>query len=93
MVAEERPESTEYSDKHNGRNDDEDDHLLAMDQLVKLPNHVAERQRFYQNHPAPLYVRAPRARLYNSVWFSGLFVGLAGITYGAVHLVLGKPSE
>ncbi|KLO16308.1 hypothetical protein SCHPADRAFT_848183 [Schizopora paradoxa] len=58
-----------------------------MDQLVKLKNHVPEKQRFFQNDPRPVYFRSPRSNLYLSLWYTGLGVGLLGITYGATQLI------
>ncbi|PAV21052.1 cytochrome c subunit VIIa [Pyrrhoderma noxium] len=64
-----------------------------MDYLVKIPNKISERQRYYQNNAQPLYFRPPRSKLYLRSWFTGLFVGLAGVGYGAFSLIKGKQTE
>ncbi|THH12378.1 hypothetical protein EW145_g37 [Phellinidium pouzarii] len=60
-----------------------------MDYLVKRPNHVLKMQKYYQNDTRPLYWRPPRSRLYLNLWFTGLAVGLSGVTYGGYQLIKG----
>ncbi|KAF5363591.1 hypothetical protein D9756_000302 [Leucocoprinus leucothites] len=61
--------------------------------LYEKPNHVLEKQRFYQNNPNALYFRGPRQRLYigtYSILFAG---GMLATLFGVTSLVKGKSSE
>ncbi|KAL5508163.1 hypothetical protein ACEPAH_5781 [Sanghuangporus vaninii] len=61
---------------------------MVLDYLVNIQNKVPEKQRFYQNNTKPLYVRTPRGNFLMRTWFTGLAIGLAGASYGAVQLIL-----
>jgi len=61
--------------------------------LYEKPNHVLEKQHFYQNSANPLIFRGPRQRLYigtYSVLFAG---GMLATLFACTSLVKGKTSE
>ncbi|TDL29363.1 hypothetical protein BD410DRAFT_18545 [Rickenella mellea] len=58
-----------------------------------VPNRVPQRQREFQNSHIPLWRRSPRSNLYLTLWYSGLSVGIVGITLGVVQMIKGKPKE
>ncbi|KAJ3568762.1 hypothetical protein NP233_g5501 [Leucocoprinus birnbaumii] len=61
--------------------------------LYEKPNHVPERQRYYQNKTSLVHLRGPRQKLYigtYSVLFAG---GMLATLFAATSLVKGKSSE
>ncbi|PVG03668.1 hypothetical protein CPB86DRAFT_379837 [Serendipita vermifera] len=55
--------------------------------LVDKPNHILERQKVYQASHAPIYLRAPRSRLYVGSFFAGFAVAMVGTSFSIYKLV------
>ncbi|OBZ88603.1 hypothetical protein A0J61_03355 [Choanephora cucurbitarum] len=59
--------------------------------LVNRPNNVLANQRYFQApSQLPLWIRGKRDKLIVSVVFTGLGIGLLGVTVGTGKMVLGN---
>lgn len=58
--------------------------------LVDKPNHVIERQKFYQSSTLPIYLRAPRSRLYIGAFSVGFVAAMGGTSFMIYNLIKGK---
>ncbi|KAF7775802.1 hypothetical protein Agabi119p4_4195 [Agaricus bisporus var. burnettii] len=61
--------------------------------LYERPNNILEKQRYYQNNHAALYMRGPRQKLYFGA-FCALFAGgMIGTVYAIGNLVADNKAE